>query len=165
MHYTLLKAGIGALFGLTALSTQAAVSAEEAAKLKSELTPFGAERAGNKDGGIPAWDGGVKQSTAPVNGHRPDPFANETPLFSITSKNMAQYADKLSEGFKAMLTKYPDTFRMDVYPTHRTSSAPQWVYDNTLKNATRAKTMAGPGRSPRARSAAFPFPSPRAAPK
>ena len=30
-------------------------------------------------------------------------------------------------------------FRIDVYPTHRTAAAPQWVYDNTFKNATRAK--------------------------
>ena len=166
MHHTLLKAGIAALFGLTALSAQAAVSAEEAAKLKSELTPFGAERAGNKDGGIPAWDGGVKQSTAPVNGHRPDPFANEKPLFSITSKNMAQYADKLSDGFKAMLTKYPDTFRMDVYPTHRTSSAPQWVYDNTLRNATQA-TLADGGAGPKPKGAfgGIPFPIPKSGPE
>ena len=40
------------------------VSAEEAAKLKSELTPLGAERAGNKDGSIPAWDGGVVKPPA-----------------------------------------------------------------------------------------------------
>ena len=31
-------------------AAMAAVSAEEAAKLKNELTPLGAEKAGNKDG-------------------------------------------------------------------------------------------------------------------
>jgi hypothetical protein len=36
----------------------AAVTAEEAGKLKTELTPLGAEKAGNKDGSIPAWTGG-----------------------------------------------------------------------------------------------------------
>ena len=54
-------------------------------------------------------------------------------------KRQDQYADKLSDGQKAMLKKFPDTYRIDVYPTRRTAAAPQWVYDNTFKNATRAK--------------------------
>lgn len=125
-------------FGLCA-SAQAAVSAEEAAKLKSELTPLGGERAGNKEGTIPAWAGGY---TTPIPGDKPggrrgDPFNDEKPLFSITAKNMDQYAAKLDEGTKAMLQKYP-SYRVDVYRTHRTAAAPKWVYDNTFKNATRA---------------------------
>jgi hypothetical protein len=126
----------GALSALV-LPALAAVTAEEAAKLKGELTPFGAEKAGNKDGSIPAWTGGY---TTPISGDKPggrrgDPFAHEKPLFSITAKNADQYADKLTDGQKAMLKKYPD-YRLDVYPTHRTAAAPKWVYDNTFKNAT-----------------------------
>ena len=34
---------------------RAAVSEQEAARLGKELTPVGAERAGNKDGSIPEW--------------------------------------------------------------------------------------------------------------
>ena len=41
-----------------AMPALAAVSADEAAKLKSELTPMGGEKVGNKDGSIPAWTGG-----------------------------------------------------------------------------------------------------------
>lgn len=119
---------------------QAGVSAEEAARLKTDLTPMGAEKAGNKEGTIPAWTGGY---TTPIPGDKPggrrgDPFKAEKPLFSITSKNAAQYADKLADGTKALLAKYPD-YRIDVYPTHRTAAAPQYVYDNIFKNATRAK--------------------------
>jgi len=118
----------------------AGVTAEEAALLKTTLTPFGAERAGNTEGTIPAWDGGY--TTVPegyVNGeHRADPFPDEKPLYSITGKNMDQYKDKLSYGVQTLLEKYPD-FRLDVYPTHRTAAAPQRVYDNTFKNATRAQ--------------------------
>jgi hypothetical protein len=131
---------------LTALQPAlAAVSAEEAAKLKGELTPFGAERAGNNDGSIPAWTGGY---TTPLPGDKPggrrgDPFASDKPLYAITAKNMATYADKLTDGTKALLQKYPDTFRVDVYPTRRTAAAPQWVMDNTVKNATRAKLSNG----------------------
>lgn len=119
----------------------AAVSPEEAEKLKTTLTPMGAERAGNKEGTIPAWEGGYK--TVPpgykTGDIRPDPFANEKPLFSITSQNVNQYADKLSEGNRALFKKYP-SYRIDVYPTHRTAAAPDWVYNNTFQNATRAKT-------------------------
>lgn len=119
----------------------AEVSANEAAALKSTLTPMGAEKAGNKDGSIPAWTGGYTTPTPGYKkgGRRPDPFASDKPLYSITVKNMAQYADKLTDGTKAMLQKYPDTFRVDVYPSKRTYIAPQWFYDKTFENATKVK--------------------------
>jgi hypothetical protein len=41
----------------------AAVSAADAAKLGAELTPLGAEKAGNADGSIPAWDGGLTSAS------------------------------------------------------------------------------------------------------
>lgn len=124
------------LFAHTAL---AGVFAEEAARLKGDLTPFGAERAGNADGTIPEWKGGY---TTPIAGQQPggrrgDPFANEKPLFSINAANMGEHAERLTEGTQLLMQRYPDTFRIDVYPTHRTAAAPQWVYDNTLANATR----------------------------
>jgi hypothetical protein len=142
------------------IPASAAVSAEEAAKLKGELTPLGAERAGNKDGTIPAWTGGY---TTPIPGDTPggrrgDPFKNEKPLFSITAKNVDQYADKLADGTKALLKKYPDQYRVDVYPTHRTAAAPQWVYDNTFKNATRGKMN---GYIPEGVYGGIPFPIPK----
>lgn len=131
------------LLGLLILCTQqavAGVSAQEAARLKTDLTPLGAEKAGNADGSIPAWTGGLSTPTPgdQPGGRRGDPFKDEKPLFSINAKNVAQYADKLSDGTKALLAKYPDSYRVDIYPTHRTAAAPQWVYDNTLSNATRA---------------------------
>jgi len=128
------------LFGSTL--ALAAVSAEEAAQLKTTLTPFGAERAGNKDGTIPAWTGGNTTVPAGFNPEdfkkRPDLYPNEKPLFTITAENMGQYADKLSDGQKALLKKYPG-YSMNVYTTHRTAAAPEWVYENTFKNATRGK--------------------------
>ena len=114
-----------------------AVTAEEAAALKTTLTPFGAERAGNKEGTIPAWEGGIKATPMATNGTIPDLFGDDKPLFTITAQNMSQYADKLSDGVKGLLQKYP-SYRIVVYPTRRTASAPQWVYDNTFANATRA---------------------------
>jgi Protein of unknown function (DUF1329) len=123
-------------------SAMAAVSADEAAALKTTLTPMGAEKAGNSEGTIPAWQG-VYNKVAP--GYKPgaariDPFADEKPVVSITGKNLGQYASKLTAGSIALLKKYPN-YRIDVYPTHRTGGAPDWVYENTFKNATRAKTV------------------------
>jgi hypothetical protein len=112
----------------------AAVAPADAARLGTTLTPMGAERAGNADGSIPAWTGGMTVAAQGA-GPRPDPFAAERPLFSITASNLPRYADRLPEGAKALFAKYKD-YRIDVYPTHRTASAPQSVYDATRRNAT-----------------------------
>jgi hypothetical protein len=147
-----------------ALPVLAGVTADEAASLKTTLTPLGGEKAGNKDGSIPTWEGGLTKAPAGFTegGRRPDPFADEKPLLSVTAKNMDQYADKLTDGVKAMLKRYPDTYRMDVYPTHRTAAAPQWVYDNTFKNATHAKLADGfGGPQPQAAYGGIPFPIPK----
>lgn len=137
----------------------AAVSPEEAAKLKSELTPMGAEKAGNKEGTIPAWIGGETKAPAgfKAGDPRPEVFAGEAKLYSINAGNMDKYADKLTEGVKAMLKKYP-SYRLDVYPTHRTAAAPQTVYDNTFKNATRAKLE---GQAVKNAAGGIPFPVPK----
>ena len=117
----------------------AAVTDQQAAQLKSRLTPAGAERAGNAAGTIPAWTGGV--TTAPAGYQqgavRADPFAADKPLFSITARNWHDYADKLPAGARHLFEKYPD-YRMDIYPTHRSAAAPDWVYDNIARNATHA---------------------------
>lgn len=142
----------------------AGVTAGEAARLKGELTPVGAEKAGNKDGTIPAWTGGLTTPTPGFKngGRRPDPFATEKPTLQITAKNMGQYADKLTEGVKALLQKYPDTYRLDVYPTHRTAAAPQYVYDNIFQNATRASLAESSGGPvPKGAYGGIPFPIPK----
>jgi hypothetical protein len=157
--WLLLSALTGATLGHG--QAMAAVSAEEAAKLKTTLTPMGGDKAANKDGSIPEWTGGYTTAIPGFkNGGRRDgdPFASEKPLFTITAKNMDQYLDKLSDGSKAMLTKYP-TYRIDVYPTHRTAAAPQWVYDNTAKNATRGKLK--PSLIPEGIYGGVPFPIPK----
>jgi hypothetical protein len=133
-----------AALALTLTATAlAAVGEDEARQLGTTLTPLGAEKAGNKDGSIPAYTGGLTAPPASYvkgSGMRPDPYAGEKPLFSVDAKNMDQYADKLTEGEKAMMKKYP-AYRIDVYPTHRSAAFPQYVLDNTVKNATRCKTI------------------------
>lgn len=158
------KPALAMLCGALAIGQDAtaAVSREEAAKLKGVLTPMGAERGGNKDNSIPVWDGGyTKVAPGYKSGdQRPDPFAAEKPLLTITAANMGQYDDKLSEGIKVLLRKYPKTFRLQVYPTHRTAAAPQWVYDNIAKNAVKATTSNG-GLTVEGAYGGIPFPIPK----
>ena len=72
------------LFGFTFLlsvclvsGAAAKVTPEEAAKLGKELTPFGAEMAGNADGTIPAWDGGLPYDPNHVTGERRTDVGND----------------------------------------------------------------------------------------
>lgn len=147
-----------------ALSAQAnaAVTSEEAAKLKKELTPVGATRAGNADGSIPAWTGGI---TKPVAGyskgdHHPDPFAADKVSFTITAKNVEQYKDNLTPGQVKLFKTYPDTFKMHVYPTRRSASMPQNVYDAIADNATKAELiLGGNGISNAVLGVPFPIPT------
>jgi hypothetical protein len=92
---------------LVAQATLAAATSEEAAQLKTTLTPLGAERNGNKEGTIPAWTGGYTQPMPGYEpgGRRPDPFASDKPLYSVTAQNLAQHADKISDGHQAMFKK------------------------------------------------------------
>ncbi len=158
------KSGLACVvsLGASVLScAQAAVSSQEAATLKTTLTPFGAEKAGSQDGLIPAWTGGYTQlSPGYQSGQpRPDPFAGEKPLYSVTGANLAKYAAMVSDGQKALLQRYPD-YRLDVYPTHRTATAPQSVYDATLRNATTA-TETNDGNTMGNASGGIPFPIPK----
>lgn len=140
----------------------AAVTADEAKALGTSLTPVGAIMTANEDGTIPAYAGGL---TTPPDGFkqgdgiRPDPFAGEQPRLSITADNMAQYADRLTEGAKELL-KRDASYRIDVYPTHRTVALPKAVIEHTLENATRAKTTAE-GRILEGATGGYPFPIPK----
>ncbi len=125
------------------------------------LTPMGAEIAANADGTIPAWTGGI--TTLPANyvqgGFRPDPFSEDKPLFTITHDNWKTYHDKLSIGHQTMFEKYPD-FQMPVYPTRRSASYPQFVYDAVKQNAMEAKLDRN-GDAVKGGSIACPFPMPK----
>ncbi|HEX6829808.1 MAG TPA: DUF1329 domain-containing protein [Burkholderiales bacterium] len=140
----------------------AAVTPDEAKQLGGTLTTIGAEKAGNKDGTIPEYTGGVTTPPAGFkagDGIRPSPYTAEKPRLTVDAKNMAQHADKLTDGAKALLQKH-QSFRMDVYPTHRSVAFPKFVTENTVKNATKAKTS-NEGRSIEGAHAGFPFPIPK----
>ena len=129
-------------------AANAAVSQQEARKLGSQLTPMGGEKAGNRDGSIPAWTGsmnGVPRGLSYMGSGDvyPDPYANDKVLYTITAKNMARYENELSEGLKALLRKYPDTFNIPVYPSHRDGRWAQLTERRTLWNAVNTVLVNG----------------------
>jgi hypothetical protein len=141
----------------------AKVSQEEADRLKKDLTPVGAERAGNAAGTIPAWEGGLTTSPPCYKGEGSrycDPFPDDQPLFTITAANVQQYRANLSVGQLAMFEKYPDTYKMIVYPSRRTFANPQYIYDATYQNALRAE-LGGNGEALVNAIIGIPFPIPK----
>ena len=139
----------------------ATATAQSAADLGKSLTPLGAEKAGNAAGTIPAWEGGITQPPAGYKSgdHHPDPFADDKPSATINAANAEQYADNLTEGHKALLARYASTYKMPVYPTRRSASAPQDIYDATKANVGSAKLAdGGNGVSGASRGAPFPLP-------
>jgi hypothetical protein len=158
---------LGLIVGLTlGVHAMAAASASDAARLGAELTPLGAEKAGNADGSIPAWDGGITSAAQAgfanfrPGQHHPDPYASDKPLFTVTAANMNQYAAKLTEGHKKLLQTYRATFKMNVYPTHRSAAAPQRIYDATQRIATTAQ-LAKDGNGVTNAGEGIPFPIPK----
>jgi hypothetical protein len=137
-------------FGVLAGTSMAAAGVQSAAAqsapadatlLTTTLTPFGAERAGNADGSIPAWTGGSVDPNSAVDILV---FTDEKPILTIDASNMAQYQSLLNPGTMAMMTK--SGYSIQVYPTHRTAAAPQYVYDNIARNVTTAKLNPNGGR-------------------
>lgn len=145
---------------LASTAARAAVSSPEAARLGGDLTPLGAETAGNADGTIPAWNGGILTPPAgyKVGDHHPDPFAADKPLYTVTPSNLGQYEAKLTAGSVALLKAYAD-YKLIVYPTRRSANNPQRIYDATRANATTG-TLANNGNSFENAIVGIPFPLP-----
>lgn len=141
----------------------AAATAEEVARLDtSELTCMGAERGGSESG-VAAYTGQYQGSWPGMksdHGWEPGPYANETPLYVVTAENMAEYADILTTGQKALLKKYPNDYRMRVFPSHRDFRAADWVCEVVKRNAQQAQIKKD-GLAIDGWTGAHPFPFPK----
>lgn len=155
-----LPCAIGLLVAVT--QAEAKVSAEEATKLvDGTLTPLGADRKGNEAGTIPPWEGGITEiPEGYTKQNYVDPFPEDEILFTVTASNVAEHAEKLSPGQKAIFERYPNTYKMNVYPTRRSASYPQRIYDWAVKNATTAELVEG-GNGFRNARESIPFPIPK----
>ncbi|MGA4640133.1 DUF1329 domain-containing protein [Stutzerimonas stutzeri] len=152
---------LAAIVASTALcSIQAAPKQADA--LGSTLTPLGGDAAASGNGEIPAWtEPGPQEagwSYGQVRGEHWK-FKDDEPLYSIDSSNVAQHADKLAPAQIELFKKVPD-YRMDVYPTRRTCSAPDFVAANTRRNIGFAKLDSTGVALEEAHVPGIPFPLP-----
>ncbi|GAB3629298.1 hypothetical protein PTE30175_05232 [Pandoraea terrae] len=139
------QTGLLAASLLVAVASYAKTTQDDLKQLEGPLTPVGAERAASKDGQIPAWSGkwlGAPPGVQYKAGDRyADPYASEKPLYVITAQNMAQYADHLTEGEKALFKKYPETFKMPVYQSHRDFRFPDAYYKSITTYAPEVEML------------------------
>lgn len=153
--------GVFGIAGFYYAQAIAAVSATEVAALGTTLTPLGAEKAGNADGTIPEWTGGLKKDAGSVSaaGFLSDPFKGEAPIFTITAQDAEKYRGKLTPGQLALFKRYPDTYKMAIYPTHRSANVPDEITEATRKNAAQVKLLSsGYGLENYESGVAFPMP-------
>ena len=153
-------AGLTGLYGPVA---EAKVPPEQVARLGADLTPLGSEQAGNADGTIPPWTGGI---TSPPDNigyergkHLPDPFAADKALLRINAENMDAHDAHLTRGQKALMAQYGSYF-MDIYPTRRSCAQPEHVYKAAVQNAEIGELVAdGNGVAKAIMASPFPIPN------
>lgn len=145
-----------------ALASASSAWASDASKLGTDLTPLGGEIAGSKSG-IPAW----QAPQGPTAGWAPGkkrgdfwPHKAEKPLFVIDASNVDKYVDNLTAGQIAMLKQLPG-YKMEVYPSHRSCTAPDFVAANSKKNADTAALADNGWGIKEATLPGVPFPIPK----
>lgn len=149
---------VAALFGATVLFGASIIGWAQDAS----LTSAGAERSGNKDGTIPAFEGAPSSAGWSYGKKRSDSFKykDDKPLLTIDSTNVDKYATKLSAGQIAVIKQTPN-FKMDIYPSRRTCGTPDFVAENTKKNIGTAAIGADGWSLKEATVPGFPFPQPK----
>ncbi len=148
---------------LAASAAWAEVPESVADRLGKDLTPMGAEKAGTA-AGVDAWTGKPIDGSALLSGYDggalPNPFAADKPLYTISASNAGEYDSVLTNGQKALLATYPDSFKMNVYQSRRACTYPDFVYNAAKRNAVVGKNVdGGNGVSEAIMSAPFPIPS------
>lgn len=110
----------------------AKVDSETAQQLGENLTYMGAEKAANAEGTIPAWDGGFRLQEKRIS----NPYKDEKVLYTIDKNNVSDHEHQLSPGQVALINKYPATYKINVFPSHRSAAYPEEIYAATKSNAT-----------------------------
>jgi hypothetical protein len=143
------------------LAAPAALAADAGA-LGTALSVVGADPAASADGAVPPLERASPQLPGWAWGKpRKDFFKykDDKPLYSITADTYEKYAQFLTPGQIAHF-KQDGKFRMDVYPSRRTCSVPDFVADNSRKNVGLATLGADGWSLADAILPAVPFPLP-----
>merc|ERR1711879_319872 len=148
--------GMGGMPGLAAAEGAGTIS-QPLDQLGQSLTPIGAERAGNGTD-IPAWTGGLEQSQKREAGFHVDPYQTDIPVVRISAANMAAHQERLTLGQQTLLEKYPSLY-LEVYPSRRSASYPDYVYDALKSNAAHSQLLPyGSGVNGTVMTSPFPIP-------
>jgi hypothetical protein len=105
---------------------------------------------------------GCVAAQAQTRGGPPDPFPEDRPVLRVDASNMAEHADRLSEGHKAMLMRYP-SFHMNVYESRPAFVAPEWFHEATRANVQRGVRLTEDGNGVIDARRGLPFPEPKSA--
>jgi Protein of unknown function (DUF1329) len=138
--------------------------AASADDLGKSLTAIGAEKAGNADGTIPAWEGDKAKVPAGWSWgqlrYKFSPYKDEKALFSVDASNVDKYASHLTDGQITAIKTVKD-YRLDVYPSHRSCAISPRMAERTKMNATEAKMEADGFSLAHAKAGGVPFPIPK----
>lgn len=153
----------GAITACLSLTALAAVPEHVANRLGQDLTPLGAEKAGNSDGSIPAWTGGITEppvgTVYQAGGKYQDPFGDDLIRFTVSGANAGEYEAHLTPGQIAMLQTFP-SYKMNIYPTRRSCANPQSSYAQARENALNGRLeVDGNGVIDAVRTTPFPIPN------
>lgn len=150
------------LFLIAGLVSGSAAAAGDFSRLGKDLTPWGAPKAGNQAGTVPAWDGGIQKAPTgfdPKNGYI-SPFPDEKPLYTITAANYQQYEAQLTSGHIQLLKRFPN-YKINVYPSHRTHALPKEQYEAIAKEGANVKLSADGNGFTGTEKSTVPFPFPQ----
>jgi len=148
---------------LACAGVAAVAQAAPVQELGGSLTPLGGEKAGNAAKTIPAWSAESVQLPGWSAGkYRKDFFKykDEKAVEVIDAANADKHAEHLTPGQLALL-KQVKGYKMEVYPSHRYCGAPEFVAENTRKNAGVAKIGADGWSLSEAVVPGVPFPMPQ----
>jgi len=158
---------IGLLFSSHALSK---VTQAQMERFGRDLTPMGAERSGLNDEGLPVYQT-LPEYSGRVHGVPswveyketgaiyPHLYPGEKPLIIITSENYKNHQAYLTPGTVALFEKYPASFSLPIYPSHRDGSYSQAVHQSVLNNAQHAERINDTGVKGASGGPPFPIPT------
>jgi len=109
----------------------------------ADISLIGADPEADLKANIPEWSGGLAKRELIPHGHHPNPFSDDRATI-IDSNNYLEHIEFLSPGLIALITQYPKTFYIPLYPSRRSGSFPDWYYQN-MHNIETKPTLSNSG--------------------
>ncbi len=117
----------------------------DSAALGKTLTPMGSEVAANADGSIPGLDRrpGEQRRHRRQQGRLQRSVCRRETVVHGHGKERGAVREAFSPGQIALFKRFPDTYKMNIYPSHRSANLPKEVLAASRENV--AKTSMADG--------------------